>query len=191
MQKTGKQTGFTLVELMVVIAVLAVLAVLAYPSYRSFILTGRMENARETVLRNVRNVEQFYGRHSTVICGTRNVPECAAKSGREDSISAVGPLMPPAFTPNIKGNAHTGYYEIDISPVAGPGGGVDSDNYLIFASPNNKVNSGAFSSSELANSQIYMVYFSDTASFVKCTRSGLEAAMRGSAQQDAVECAPW
>nr|UOP05746.1 prepilin-type N-terminal cleavage/methylation domain-containing protein [Conchiformibius kuhniae] len=190
MHKKRRQGGFTLIELMVTIAILAILAMLAYPAYRKFVLMGRMESARETMLRNVQNLERFYARHSTLICGTRNVPECADKSGNQDTIAAVGPVLPPRFTPDIKGNAHTGYYEIDISPVAGAGGNSDTDNYLISAVPNNKVHRGAFSSSELENQEIYLVYFSRSASFVKCTREGMRIATQSAASQQRADCTP-
>ena len=53
LNKKRIQGGFTLIELMVTIAILAILALVAYPSYQHFVQMGRMENAREIMVKNL------------------------------------------------------------------------------------------------------------------------------------------
>ena len=43
--KAGKQTGFTLVELMIVVVVMAIIAAVAIPSYRNYTLRAQRSEA--------------------------------------------------------------------------------------------------------------------------------------------------
>ncbi|WP_315359522.1 type IV pilin protein [Neisseria bacilliformis] len=63
--KNKKQSGFTLIELMITVAVIAILAAIAYPSYDRFIRKTRLENARADLLENARRLERFYTRQKT------------------------------------------------------------------------------------------------------------------------------
>ena len=46
----NKQSGFSLIELMIVVAVIAVLATIALPSYTSYIQKGRRAEAQQVLL---------------------------------------------------------------------------------------------------------------------------------------------
>lgn len=65
MKKYSKQSGFTLIELMVTIAILAMLAMIAYPTYQQFIQRGRIENARSTMTTVIKHLESTYAQKGT------------------------------------------------------------------------------------------------------------------------------
>lgn len=58
--KTGRNTGFTLIELMIVLVVLAILAAIAYPSYTDYVRKGRRADAKAALLELAQQVERAY-----------------------------------------------------------------------------------------------------------------------------------
>lgn len=60
-------SGFTLIELMIVIVILALLATIAYPSYQSFIRNTRLANVRSELAQNAKNLERFYAQRGTFV----------------------------------------------------------------------------------------------------------------------------
>jgi type IV pilus assembly protein PilE len=60
----SKQSGFTLVELMVVVAIVAILATVAAPAYINYINRGRQTSAVEAVLRAKMDQQTFWADNS-------------------------------------------------------------------------------------------------------------------------------
>lgn len=61
----SRQTGFTLIELMISIAILAILAMIAYPSYNTYVQKARLENARASMLDAIQLMERQYAQKHT------------------------------------------------------------------------------------------------------------------------------
>jgi len=55
----GRQSGFTLIELMIVVAVIGILSLIAYPSYQRYVQRANRSQAEQLML-NIANREQQY-----------------------------------------------------------------------------------------------------------------------------------
>lgn len=68
-----QQTGFTLIELMIVVAIVAILAGIGYPSYSSYIQTTHRNDAKAGLYKLVNLQEQFFldfDRYATTLDGS-------------------------------------------------------------------------------------------------------------------------
>lgn len=68
-----KQTGFTLIELMIVVAIVGILAAIAYPSYMEHIRKGNRADAEASLMQLSQFMERYYtgtGRYSKTAGGT-------------------------------------------------------------------------------------------------------------------------
>lgn len=63
--KTTRQTGFTLIELMIAVAVVGILAAVAYPSYQNQIRKGRMSQAQSDLLEMAQFMERCFASNNT------------------------------------------------------------------------------------------------------------------------------
>jgi len=54
----ARQTGFTLIEVMIVVAVISVLAMVAYPSYRDYMIRGNIPQATAALALKQAQMEQ-------------------------------------------------------------------------------------------------------------------------------------
>lgn len=151
------QKGFTLVELMVTIAVLAILAAIAYPSYTDYIRKGRLEDARATILDNKKLMERYYGAARTF--------ECKAPYSTNIGVTCTSGKAIVANTTNSKVND---YYTFDVQLTN------NGSNYIITATPKSDVYSDRILNSE----QVYLIYYSDSESYAKCTAAGKNVSLQ-------------
>lgn len=123
MMKKTLPTGFTLIELMIVVVILAVLAAIAYPNYQAYIVQSRRADAQQAILQLANRLEKFFtvcNEYTTNITGTwpTAYSSCPSQGG------AAG-LAWPATSPE-------NYYTLSVE--AGPTGDI-ATSYLITATP--------------------------------------------------------
>lgn len=61
----GKERGFTLIELMIVVAVVAILAAIAYPSYQEYVRKARRAQAKADLVELAQMAERFHTVNNT------------------------------------------------------------------------------------------------------------------------------
>lgn len=70
-------SGFTLIEVMVVVVIVGILAALAYPSYRESVRKGNRAEAKAALMESAQALERYYsinGRYTTGTTGTLVLP---------------------------------------------------------------------------------------------------------------------
>lgn len=68
--QSGRQDGFTLIELMVVVAVIGILVAVAFPSYQDYAIRGKLAEMKATLSDGRVKMEQFFQDNKTYVNGT-------------------------------------------------------------------------------------------------------------------------
>lgn len=63
--KAARQSGFTLIELMIVVAIVGILASIAYPSYQQYVLSSRRAEAQSEMFKIQLGLEKWRANNST------------------------------------------------------------------------------------------------------------------------------
>jgi type IV pilus assembly protein PilE len=105
-----KQTGFTLMELMITVTVVAILASIALPSYQSYVVRANRSAVQQFMLDIANRQEQYMldarSYTATIGAGGLNMSTPAEVTGKY-TVTATAPVAtPPSFT-------------ITATPVAG------------------------------------------------------------------------
>ena len=63
----SKKSGFTLIELMIVVAIVSILAAVALPSYKNYLIRGRIPDATSALATKRVKMEQWYQDNRTYV----------------------------------------------------------------------------------------------------------------------------
>lgn len=67
MSKTPLMTGFTLIEVMIVVAIVGLLATIALPSYREYVLRGNRTEGQALLMDAAARQERFYAQNTSYV----------------------------------------------------------------------------------------------------------------------------
>jgi type IV pilus assembly protein PilE len=116
--KLKKETGFTLIELMIAVAVVGILASIAYPSYTDHVRKARRADAQGALMGLSNAMERFFTQNSTYLgaAGTQAVP--------------IATGAPWIFSTQSPIDGGTPYYNLTIQAA-------DATTYTLRATPIN------------------------------------------------------
>jgi type IV pilus assembly protein PilE len=99
MNKRNKKSGFTIIELMIVIVIIAILLAIAYPSYTKYVRKAKRGDAQQLLLNWSINQEIWRANHSTYnTVGTAGATDSLAPIADHYTFGLVGTPTATAFT---------------------------------------------------------------------------------------------
>src|SRR3954469_13743825 len=81
MRKRLRQSGFTLIELMIVVTVIGILAALAIPTYRGYLEQSRLSEAKPYLLDIASKMRSYKVRNGIYCCSSSPLDETVLASG--------------------------------------------------------------------------------------------------------------
>ena len=117
-----RTTGFSLIELMVVVAIVAILASIAVPSYNDYILRGKLQEAYTNLSALRVNLEQYYQDNRNYgaggVCGIPGGATPTAQNAKYFTYGCVSgganALGDQTFTVTANGTANTAGFSFTL-----------------------------------------------------------------------------
>ena len=93
-----RNSGFTLIELMIVVAIVAILAAIAYPSYTNHITKTRRAAGAACAMEAAQFMERYYTTHLTYLNAALPNTQCMNEVGDHYTIQLSGAATASAYT---------------------------------------------------------------------------------------------
>lgn len=87
---SNKQTGFTLIELMIVVAIIGVISAIAFPSYNSYMKKARRTDAKVALTKMADAQERYYLQNSTYTTSVTDIGGANSEEGHYTLSAAAG-----------------------------------------------------------------------------------------------------
>jgi type IV pilus assembly protein PilE len=133
-------TGFTLIELMVIVVVVSLLAAIAYPGYQQYVKRGRRADAKAALTEMAQFMERYYSENNSYSAASLPVTTSPREGGAVYNLKFGGSCTDGSTSVGISPQAHC--FLVQAIPVTD--GLMDGDECGTFGLDNtgNKVVSG-------------------------------------------------
>lgn len=101
-----KRSGFTLIEIMIVVAIIAILAAIALPNYSDYVLRGKLVEATNTLSATRASMEQYYQDNRTYI-SSATIPSPCDKIASLPMLNSTLKNFSIACTPDPTATTYT------------------------------------------------------------------------------------
>ena len=88
--RLGRQSGFTLIEMMIVVTIIGILATIAVPIYRGYVQQAHLSEAKPYILEIASKERSYKVRNGLYCCSGGNLSEVTLTSGLNVDLSGTG-----------------------------------------------------------------------------------------------------
>lgn len=138
-----KQSGFTLIELMIVVAIIAILAAIAIPAYNNYIKEARMAKVTDHYDSAIRSVKSELAKRAAELARGKNITVLNA-TGLAAIVNPENRSAPGAATPAYAVNASSSTGVVGIGVTGSTAGAevvtIAKPNYLELNAENVSIN---------------------------------------------------